>query len=649
MPFTQDFRSASVTSPLGKDVLLFFRMQGREEFSRAFELEVDLLSDNRNIAVKDVLGKKLTVALELSNGGKRYFNGYAVQFSQESDLGEFAHYRAILRPWLWFLTRKTNCRIFQDKTVPEIVKTIFEEHGFSGDVQESLSETYRQREYCVQYRESDFDFVNRLLEEEGIYYFFKHESDKHILNLVDSANAHSAVSGYAEVPFFPPENPERRYRDHIFAWSFKRAIQPGTYTVNDFDFEKPKASLIEKTNRPMEGDYGKYEQYDYPGGYVENADGSHYSKVRLEALQADYERFSGEGNVAGLEAGALFKLIDHPRQDQNQEYVVTGMEFRLQSNRYKSVSDVAGDFVERIGISAIAKTQQFRTAHCTPRPVVRGPQTAIVVGKAGEEIWTDQYGRVKVKFHWDRAENRDETSSCWVRVSQPWAGKGWGAIAIPRIGQEVIVDFLEGNPDQPIITGRVYNSEQTVPYALPGKATQTGIKSRSTKGCGQDNFNEIRMEDKYGNEEIYVHAEKDMNVVVENSATLKVGFDKKNPGDQTIDIYNHRTTTLEQGNDKLQLKKGNREVVLDMGNHTLSIKQGNQETKIDLGKSTLEAMQSIELKVGQNSIKIDQSGITIKGMMVNIEGTTMAEVKSPMTTVKGDGMLTAKGGLVMIN
>lgn len=649
MSFTQDFRSASVTSPLGKDVLLFFRMQGREEFSRSFELEVDLISDNRNIAAKDVLGKKLTVALELSGGGTRYFNGYAVQFSQEPDLGEFAHYRAVLRPWLWFLTRKTNCRIFQDKTVPDIVKAIFEEHGFSGDVQESLSETYRQREYCVQYRESDFDFVNRLLEEEGIYYFFKHENDKHTLHLVDSANAHSTVSNYAEVPFFPPENLERRNRDHIFAWSFKRLIQPGTYTVNDFDFEKPKASLIEKTSRPTGDDYGTYEQYDYPGGYVENADGSHYSKVRLEALQSDYERFSGEGNVAGLEVGALFKLVDHPRQDQNKEYVVTGMEYRLQSNRYKSVSNSAGDFDEKIGIFAIAKTQQFRAAHRTPRPVVRGPQTAIVVGKAGEEIWTDQYGRVKVKFHWDRAENRNETSSCWVRVSQPWAGKGWGAIAIPRIGQEVIVDFLEGNPDQPIITGRVYNAEQTVPYALPDNATQTGIKSRSTKGGGQDNFNEIRMEDKKDKEEIYVHAEKDMNVVVENNATLKVGFDKKDKGNQTIDIYNDRTTTLEQGNDKLQLKQGNRQVVLDMGNHTLSIKQGNQETKVDLGKSTLEAMQSIELKVGQNSIKIDQSGITIKGMMINIEGTTMAEVKSPMTTVKGDGMLTAKGGIVMIN
>jgi type VI secretion system secreted protein VgrG len=649
MSFTQDFRSVSVTSPLVKDDLLFFRMQGREEFSRLFELEVDLLSENRNLAVKDILGKKLTVALELPNGGTRYFNGYAVQFSQEPDFDQFAHYRAILRPWLWFLTRKTNCRIFQDKTVPQIVKVIFEEHGFSGDVEESLSETYRLREYCVQYRESDFDFVNRLLEEEGIYYFFKHENDKHTLNLVDSSNAHSEVSGYAEIPFLPPENQERRYRDHLFAWSFRRVVQPGTYTVNDFDFVKPRAALIEKTSRPTENDYAEYEQYDYPGGYVKNTDGAHYSKVRLEALQSDYERFSGEGNALGLEVGASFTLVDHPRRDQNMEYVITGTEFRLQTNDYKSGGYRVGDFVEKLGVSAIAKKQQFRAAHCTPRPFVRGPQTAIVVGKKGEEIWTDQYGRVKVKFHWDRAENRDETSSCWVRVSQPWAGKGWGAVAIPRVGQEVIVDFLEGNPDQPIITGRVYNAEQTVPYTLPDNATQTGIKSRSSKEGAPDNFNEIRMEDKLGKEEIYIHAEKDLNVVVENSATLRVGFDKSDPGDQTVDIYNNRTTTLEKGNDRLQLKKGNREVVLDMGNHTLSIKQGNQETKIDVGKSTLEAMQSIELKVGQNSIKIDQSGVTIKGMMIKIEGTAMAELKAPMTTVKGDGMLTAKGGLVMVN
>ena len=650
MPSTQENRSVSVSTPLGKDVLLFSSLRGHEELGRLFEFVLDVLSKNYNILANSLLGKSVTVQLRMSSGQLRFFNGYTTEFSQQPDSQNHASYRLVLRPWLWFLTRSTNCRIFQDKTVPDIVKDILrQDYGFT-DLKENLVETYRKREYCVQYRETDFDFISRLMEEEGIYYFFSHQDGRHTLNLVDSDHAHVPEPGYESLPYFPPENITRRERDHIYAWVFKNAVQSGTYTLTDFDFEKPRANLMEKLSRPVDTEQGGHEQYDYPGGYTMNPDGRHYVKTRLQALQADYERFYGEANAFGLAVGASFRLTDHPREDQNQEYLVTGIDFRLQSNQYATGEYLNGSInEEQIAITAIVKNQPFRTAHSTPKPLVRGPQTAIVVGKVGEEIWTDKYGRVKVQFHWDRDGKRDENSSCWIRVSQPWSGKGWGAIAIPRIGQEVVVDFLEGNPDRPIITGSVYNSEQTVPYKLPANPTQSGIKSRSSKDGNPDQFNEIRLEDKKGQEEIYIHAEKDMNVIVENNHTLKIGADKKNPGDQTIDIHNNRSVTLAQGNDTLQIMQGDQAVQLDMGNCSLIVKTGNQETRIELGKSSTEAMQSIQFKVGQSSLVIDQTGVTIKGMLVKIEGTMQTEVKGTMTTVTGDATLTLKGGLVLIN
>jgi type VI secretion system secreted protein VgrG len=273
----------------------------------------------------------------------------------------------------------------------------------------------------------------------------------------------------------------------------------------------------------------------------------------------------------------------------------------------------------------------------------------LVVGPSGEEIYTDKYGRIKVQFHWDRLGGKNENSSCWVRVAQVWAGKSWGGIFIPRIGQEVIVDFLEGNPDNPIVTGSVYNAEQMPPYELNANKTQSGIKTRSSQKGSAENFNELRFEDKKGEEEIYVHAEKNFTRIVENDDVHKIGFDKKSPGDQKVDIYNHRKVTLDQGNDELTVKMGNRKATINQGNDDLMVKMGNRTVKVDLGKINEEAMQAIELKVGQSSIKIDQTGVTIKGMMIKIEGQMQTDVKGLMTTVSGDAMMTVKGGLVMIN
>ena len=630
---------------MGDNTLLFHRMTGAEGLSEPFEFHLELLSEDPAIDPNAILGKAMSVSLTLENDDTRAFHGHVCRFGQGGARGRFYRYYATLRPWLWFLSRAYDCRIFQKQTVPEIIDAVISGRGFS-DFELSLTGNYTAREYCVQYRETDLNFISRLMEEEGIYYFFRHEDNKHTVILTDSIDAHSTTPGYESVPFSEAAGVAGGRQECITSWTSTQCVQPGAVSLRDFDFEDPRKNLEVKSTDSYFHDHGSYEWYDYPGKYLQTASGEPIASCRLDEFGAQFERMSGESNAMGLAAGALFSLTGHPRAAMNAEYLLLETHFSIQSDGYESGGGGSGF---QSSFTALHRDTPFRPQQKTPKPEMRGPQTAIVVGPRGEEIWTDQYGRVKVQFHWDRQGRKDENSSCWMRVSQPWAGKGWGAISIPRVGQEVIVDFLEGDPDQPIITGRVYNGEQTVPYSLPDNQTQTGMKSRSSAEGSQDNFNEIRMEDKRGEEEIYIHAEKNMNVVVENSATLKVGFDKKDPGDQTVDIYNHRTTTLEQGNDKLQLKQGNREVVLDMGNHTMSIKQGNQETKIDLGKSTLEAMQSIELKVGQNSIKIDQTGVTIKGMMINIEGTSMAELKSPMTTVKGDGMLTAKGGIIMIN
>lgn len=632
----QNNRYVSVTTPLGSDILLFSRMSGYEEISRLFKYEIDLLVDNKSqgsiitagFPIDKVLGQAMTVALSLPSGGTRYYHGLVTQFRHHGALDDHFLYRAVLRPWLWFLTRTSNCRIFQELSVPDIIKKVFMENGFS-DFKIELTHTYKPRNYCVQYRESDFNFISRLMECEGIFYFFKHEKNKHTLVIADSVSAYQTIDGYETIPYFPPENSGQRKQDHIYEWHTSHKVQPGTYVLNDYDFEKPKSNLVTKFTEKKQHSHAEGEHYDYPGNYFEPPSGESYANIRLDELQTDHEVIQGRGNAMGLTAGMLFTLKDHYIAPENTKHIIISANLLIVSNQYRSSSSEESHY--ECNFTAIRATQQFRPRRLTPVPFVQGPQTATVVGKEGEEIWTDKYGRIKVKFHWDRDDKKNETSSCWMRVSYPIAGKNWGWVSLPRIGQEVVVSFLEGNPDQPLITGSVYNAMQMPPYALPANQTQSGIKSRSSKTGVAENFNEIRFEDKKDSEEVYIHAEKDFNCVIENNETRKIGLDKKNKGNQTVEIQNDRTVSLNQGND------------------TLTVKSGNYVVDIDSGKATITAMTSIELKVGSNSIKIEQSGITIKGMIVKVEATTTLDAKSLKTTVSGDAMLTLKGAITMIN
>ena len=524
---TQANRSIVLTTPLGEDVLLFHSMNVSEQLGRLFQFDLDLLSEDPEIKLQDILAQNVTVRYLRPDGEYRYFNGFVNQFSQAGSHGNLFVYRATLRPWFWFLTRTADCRIFQNKTVPDIIKEVFRDKGFS-DFEDTLSGSYREWENCVQYRETDFNFISRLMEQEGMYYFFKHEDGKHTLVLSDSISAHETVPGYEEVPYYPPEESERRERDHISDWSLNQIIQPGMYALNDYDFKKPKANLEVKSSVSREHDQADFEIYDYPGEYKESSDGEAYVRARIEELQSQHEEVQGQGNVAGLMTGCLFKLINYPREDQNREYLISSSSYNLGPQEYESAFAGGSGSNFSCGITAIDKQQAFRAPRITPKPVVQGPQTATVVGKAGEEIWTDEHGRVKVQFHWDRYGLEDENSSCWMRVSQVHAGKGFGGIDIPRIGEEVIVSCLEGDPDQPIITGRVYNSDNKPPTGLPSAGMVSGLKSNSTPGGG--GYNEMVMDDTSGSEKITIHGQYNMDTTVEN--------------DQTLTVNNNRTSTI---------------------------------------------------------------------------------------------------------
>ena len=737
-------REFEVTTPLGDDVLLFRRVTVTEELGRMFEIQLELVSKQGNISLSDLLGKGVTITVMLPTGGERYFHGIVSRFIQVGMLGNYYTYRAILHPWLWFLTRTADCRIFQQMTVPAIVKQVFGDQGFS-DFEDKLSGQYTAWDYRVQYRETAFAFLSRLMEHEGIYYFFKHESGKHTLVLCDGPSSHAVADGYSTIPYYPP-SPRSPRSEHIWDWQLWQEVQPVKTSHTDYDFTRPAVSLLSQLNVSRSHALAKGEIFDYPGYYQQSADGDAYIKVRLDEWSTQYEQVSGCGNPRGLNTGSLFSLSDFPREDQNREYLVVSTETSMYSNLYETGEKNSDpDFECRL--RAISNTQTFRPARITPKSAVRGPQTAVVVGPSNSEIYTDEYGRVKIQFFWDRLGKNDENSSCWVRVGQGWAGKTWGMIFIPRVGQEVIVDFLEGDPDQPIITGSVYNADQMPPYPLTANMTQSGIKTHSTKEGTNDNFNELRFEDKKGAEEIFFHAERDFTREVENNDVLTVGLEKgsdgnlkigvagKGVGDQTITLFNNQTLTIGKkiGSDappdgsqtvdiwknqtvtigtgkadssdgsqivsifknqtvtigagkadsgdgsqttsifkdqsvkignNMTLKIGDaqaadgsqtidiwkdRTVTLKTGNETLTVTQGNQKVQISAGTSSLEAMQSITLKVGDNSIKIAPDGITIKGTMVTIQAQAKFGAKAPLCEVAADGILTLKGGILKLN
>ncbi|MCP8635952.1 type VI secretion system tip protein VgrG [Pseudomonas mosselii] len=636
MLFKQFTRLAQINSPLGPDKLILAEMGGSEELGRLFDYELQLTSDDPAIDLNQLLGKPMSLSVQQSVGSSRHFHGIVARCSQSVDQGQFAAYRVTLRPWLWLLTRTSDCRIFQHLSAPQIIKQVFRDLGFS-DFEDLLSRNYREREYCVQYRETSFDFVSRLMEEEGIYYFFRHEQERHVLVLADAYGAHQKAPGYETVPYYPPDG-QHRERDHINDWHLAQEVQPGSLELNDYDFQRPSARIDVRSAMPRPHQASDYPLYDYPGAYEQTQDGEHYARTRLESLQSLHERVELRGNARGLGSGHLFSLSNFSRQDQNREYLIVAARYYVHQERLESGGGSGAAQFES-NLSCIDAQQSYRPVGSTLRPIVKGPQTAVVVGPSGEEIWTDQYGRVKVHFHWDRHDQSNENSSCWIRVSQATAGKNWGSIQVPRIGQEVIVSFLEGDPDRPIITGRVYNAEQTVPYDLPGGATQSGMKSRSSKGGSPANFNEIRMEDKKGAEQLYVHAERNMDTVVEQSETLSVGINRN----QTVGMLE----TITIGQDRIRAVRRD-DMLLVGASKTDSVSTSylievGENLRLVCGKSVIELNAS-----GQINISCEQFSFHANAdAEINTGGTLDLNVGSgAQTAPNNQGVKTAIDGAV---
>jgi type VI secretion system secreted protein VgrG len=701
--YKQAQRLIKVTTPLGPDALLLESFNGTEAVSELFHFQLDLLAAGaEEVPFDKLLGQPVTVSIAMPGGALRYFNGIVSRFSQGPQLRgaagnvTFVRYRAEMVPKLWLLGRNFQSRIFQQMTVPDILKKVLAGLNVSWQIQGAFS----PRDYCAQYRESDFAFASRLMEEEGIWYTFQHSDAGHTLVVANTPQSHADVPGPATLIYETIEGGVRE-EDRIHAWEKTQEIRSGKETLWDHCFELPGKNLeAAKTilesmqvgtvgHKLKVGGNDQLEIYDYPGGYAQRFDGvtpggsdragdvqkifddnQRTAGIRMEQEAAPGLLVCGQSNCRHLTAGCRFTLSRH--FNANGPYVLTRVTHHA-SVEGAYTTPTAVPLVYHNRFECIPAALPFRPQRVTPKARVEGAQTAVVVGPANEEIFTDKYGRIKVQFPWDRQGTNDQNSSCWVRVATSWAGQQWGAISIPRVGQEVVVDFLEGDPDRPLVVGSVYNAGQMPPYKLPDNKTHSGIKSRSTLEGGGDNANELRFEDKKGSEYILLHAEKDFRREVENNDTLKVGYDKKDKGDQTIEIFNNqsltvgggeaqaadgsqtirvykdRTATVMTGDDKVAVQKGNRAVEISMGDDTLAIKMGNQTTKLDLGASSTEAMQSIELKVGQNSIKIDQTGVTLQGLTIKVQGQIEVQVQGTITQINGDALIKMQGGIVMIN
>ncbi|SDE44065.1 type VI secretion system Vgr family protein [Ruegeria marina] len=616
-------RNIILKSPLppsdddGSDGLRFCSLKGRDEAGACYRYEVTAVSKNPDLKSEDILGQSVTVQV---NGeiNERHFHGYVDEFRFGGVTEEgMARYVLVLRPKLWFLSKSTDNRIFQKKSVPDIIEHILDQHGAT-PYELKLKKSYPPREYCVQYAESDLNFVERLMQHEGIWYFFEFRDGEEKLILVDDNEKLETADGYEIVPYLMNARPAAISEEGISEWHRIDSVVSAGWTHTDYDFTRPSADLVAKDENMFETELADRQRYSYPGYYKEHARGKDLAKVRNIAVQARAKRAEAQAWAQGPASGHRFKLTEHPRDAENADFFILRADYDIWEAQYFSGQGFRG---AQDGFEVRWLVQPFDLPYHPPRraraPVMRGPQTAVVVGPPGEEIYTDEYSRVKVQFHWDREGVEDEHTTCFIRVSSVWAGSGWGFIQVPRIGQEVIVDFLEGDPDQPIITGRVYNAEQMPPYALPSNATQSGWKSNSSPGGG--GFNELRFEDAKGNEEVYFQAEKDHNELVKNNESRTIGNDfyesvgndarqevmhdrseyVKNNKDTTVDV--NRTVVI--GNNDTETVGQNRALTVG-SNESISIGQNSSETIGINHTQTVGAMQTISV----GAIRVDTVG-----------------------------------------
>lgn len=596
--------------PYDEQDLGVLRFRSTELLSRPFELRVELASREPDLDFEAIVGSP--ASFHLAGGeGERFLHGIVAEFHQGGRSRHHYFYEAVVRPSMWLLTQRENCRIFQDQDVLQIVSTVLAEHGFAAgrDFEVVTEGKYQKRGYCVQYNESDFEFVSRMLEEEGIHYAFVSDEVRSRLVLADNAAAHAPIAGSPEIRLAPPDgmnSPD--YAEQIVGIDFTQSVRSGSVVLNDYQFKKPRLNLFASERAEKHADL---EVFEFPGVYTEPKRGRAFARIRLEEVQARRKEVRGRSNCARLVPGKTFVLTEHPREAYNRGYLITEL-IQAGATPQSLEEDVAlgGEGSYSNDFVAIPDDVPYRPARVTPRPLVKGSQTAVVVGPAGEEIYTDEHGRVKVHFFWDRYGRSDQNSSCWIRCSQPWAGPGWGGLAIPRIGQEVVVDFLEGNPDRPLIVGRVYNGDVRPPQSLPdGKANMT-IRSQSLGGSGGSN--EITMGDSGGAEGFFMHAQYDMTEVVEHDHTSTISNSETSTiaVDRTESVGNNEVITI--GADRTESVGANEKVTIG-GDRTQSV-AGTDALEVG-GKQRTKVGGSQSLEVGSNqSINVASMSNEVVGM-----------------------------------
>ena len=613
------------------------RMVGQETLSQSFRFEIEVVAEYPDIELTPTLGQTGLITLhDQTNAGEpftRYIHGVVTEAELEDCNLRQSTYHFVLEPKTELLNLRAGCRIFQQQTTQEIVTTLLEEAGFSGDEFEfRLQESHPPREYCVQYNETELNFMQRLLEEEGIHYFFEHEEALHRIVFSDSSATHSVIENDPVVPYFHDAQGALR-EQHIFRFDYTEAVLSGRSQLRDYDFTRPKLKLESQLQAELDQ---ALEVYTYPGRFQTTALGDHFAQVLLESINAKRKVALAESDVNRLMPGFSFTLDEHERDELNTEYYITQVEHKCAQPQVleQGATTEGSSYTNRIQMMPF--NLPYRAPITTEVPIVHGCQTAIVCGPAGEEIYTDQHGRIKVQFHWDRVGQRDENSSCWMRVSQLFAGNQRGSMFIPRIGEEVLIDFLEGNPDRPIVTGRLYHGLNRSPYPLPDNKTKSTIKTNSSKGGA--GFNEIRIEDKKGEEQIFTHAEKNMEQITRNDHKEWVGNEHHRILESNE--YRHVKGDEHVKTQQRYSRQVNGEMHLTVGqNHQLKVANdqyiyAGQELHFTSGvKHALEAGVEIAFKAGGSLVTINPGGVTFKGAQVtlNMGGGGSGKKAAPIT------------------
>ncbi|EOV9005937.1 type VI secretion system Vgr family protein [Cronobacter malonaticus] len=637
-----------ITVQLPVEGLLFWKLSGREALSEPFMFTLTLLGTDARADRSALLGQPVTVTIPTQAlMTPRYLNGKVTRVAVsavELSGTRYAAYELTVEPDLWPMQRDRNLRIFQGQTVPQIVKTLLGESRVN--MEERLSGSYRVWEYCVQYQESSLDFISRLLELEGIAYHFRHEQDRHTLILTDAPGQYEPFPGYETIPYHVTPSGGSTDEEGVSQWALEDSVTPGIYSLDDYDFRKPNAWLFQARQNPLSPQPGSIDVYDWPGRFVEHGHGEFYARIRQERWQVEHRQTQGTATALGIAPGHTFVLRNAPFFGDNGEYLTTVAHYRFEENRYASGPD--SNTLHEIRFEVIPADVPYRPAQKTPWPRTYGPQTAKVVGPQGESIWTDKYGRVKVKFHWDRLGRGDDTSSSWVRVSSAWAGQGFGGVQIPRVGDEVVVDFINGDPDRPLITGRVYNEASMPPWALPAAATQMGFLSRSKDGS-PDNANALRFEDKAGEEQVWLHAEKNMDTEIENDETHSVGSNRTKTigANETTTVKKNRTETVVE-NETITVHQNRTETV--DGNETITIHSNRTETVDQNEDVRIGQNQSVTVN-GAQTLRVDKTKTETIALasMLNVGLAQNTNIGAAYVLNVGAGWMTNVGAMQMHN